>query len=81
VRHRFDSVGRLWFEALNGRSVHHTFDADGMPRDLVWPSGFTVRHDWDEAARLSEMRVVAPGTSFPGGTAPGGSLFTSAYLG
>lgn len=74
ISRAFDSLGRLRSETVDGRTLTRTYNPDGTPRDLVYPSGFRVRAGWDEAYRPRRLDVVATGSGFPGPAGISGTL-------
>ncbi len=70
VERTFDSLGRLRSEEVDGRTATRTYRANGLPRDLAYPSGFRLRASFDDAHRLRDLSIVSAGSGFPGGALP-----------
>jgi YD repeat-containing protein len=66
VIRRFDSLGRLLEErqgsaSQTAQSIQLTYDASGNPTGLVYPSGLSIRQNFDAVGRLTQVYDVSSG--------------------
>ena len=70
VEAKFDSLGRVLTETVDGRKLRQSFGSNAMLKQATYPAGFVLGYQWDAHQRLQSLRAVKPGQGFPGGALP-----------